>query len=143
MKICRTCGEPKELTAYYIHKQMADGHLNICIDCTKKRVAKDRYDNPDKLSERDKCRYKKDSDRKESCCESSKKSRIKFPKKYKARNKVNNAIRDGRLFKQPCSECGNAEVEAHHLDYDKPLDVVWLCSKHHGEQSRKYENQQI
>ena len=38
----------------------------------------------------------------------------------------------GRIFKKPCKVCGDLNVEAHHEDYSKPLDVVWLCHKHHG-----------
>jgi hypothetical protein len=27
--------------------------------------------------------------------------------------------------------CGTWMVEAHHPDYSSPLDVVWLCRRHH------------
>lgn len=47
--------------------------------------------------------------------------------------KVNNAIRSGRLVKQPCIICGSLLSEAHHADYSKPLEVEWLCRKHHRE----------
>lgn len=46
-------------------------------------------------------------------------------------NAVNNAIRDGRLTKHCCFVCGSPNTEAHHPDYSSPLDVVWLCTKHH------------
>lgn len=36
MKKCRRCQELKSLDKYYKHKQMFDGHLNICIECKKK-----------------------------------------------------------------------------------------------------------
>lgn len=41
------------------------------------------------------------------------------------------AIRDGKLIPEPCEVCGNTKVEAHHDDYSKPLQIRWLCHKHH------------
>jgi hypothetical protein len=48
-----------------------------------------------------------------------------------------NAIRDGRLIRQPCEVCGALNVEAHHDDYSKPLTVRWLCRRHHLEHHGK------
>ena len=49
----------------------------------------------------------------------------------RAHQEVQKAIKHGRLERQPCRVCGNTKVQAHHADYSKPLDVEWLCSKHH------------
>lgn len=57
-----------------------------------------------------------------------------FKHKDNARALVQKAITSGKLTRQPCSVCGSEEnIEAHHDDYDKPLEVRWLCSLHHKE----------
>lgn len=53
------------------------------------------------------------------------------PKRF-AQWTLGNAVRDGRAFPRPCEKCGR-KAHAHHDDYDKPLDVRWLCPKHHKE----------
>ena len=54
--------------------------------------------------------------------------------KVYVRSLTGNAIKRGQLVRQPCEVCGAAlDVEAHHDDYTKPLDVRWLCKRHHAE----------
>jgi len=54
-------------------------------------------------------------------------------KKAAARRSVRRSVLSGAIQKMPCKICGNPKAEAHHEDYDKPLDVIWLCKKHHTE----------
>lgn len=54
-------------------------------------------------------------------------------KKVKARCDLNHAVRDGKVSKEPCKICGSNKSEAHHQDYNKPLEVIWLCFNHHRE----------
>src|SRR5262245_1452058 len=51
---------------------------------------------------------------------------------WRAHAAVRKAIKEGRLVREPCSICGAVEVEAHHWDYDQPLEVQWLCRRHHA-----------
>ena len=56
-----------------------------------------------------------------------------------AQNMVEKAVEKGVLIPRPCEVCGEhgvmrdgrRKVQAHHDDYNKPLDVRWLCQKCH------------
>jgi ribosomal protein S27AE len=41
--------------------------------------------------------------------------------------------RNGRIKRQPCERCGSLKVQAHHEDYSDPLNVLWLCTRHHAD----------
>ena len=41
------------------------------------------------------------------------------------------AIKKGDMIRLPCVECGAENADAHHPDYSKILEVVWLCRSHH------------
>jgi len=133
MKICFKCEVEKPLSDFYKHKQMGDGHLNKCKQCTKKDVGKHRNNNLDKIRayDRDRGARQKDGYLKEY--------RAKYPNKYKAHSLVNGAIKREKLFPMPCETCGsNESVHAHHDDYLKPLNVRWLCAAHHHQWHAKH-----
>lgn len=52
-----------------------------------------------------------------------------------SRGQVHIALKQGVLKKEPCI-CGNTEVQAHHADYKRPLDIMWVCRTHHAELDR-------
>ena len=60
----------------------------------------------------------------------------RYPERVKAREIVHRELRSGRLVREDCSVCGESEAEAHHDDYNKPLDIKWLCKKCHREYHR-------
>lgn len=62
--------------------------------------------------------------------------RNKNPQKTAAHRAVFIALRNGSLKKEKCF-CGSYNVEAHHIDYMKPLKVKWLCKKHHAEADKQ------
>lgn len=44
---------------------------------------------------------------------------------------LSRALSSGRITRKPCSVCDDPRSEGHHCDYSKPLEVMWLCKKHH------------
>lgn len=52
--------------------------------------------------------------------------------KVKARKALNHAVAAGRVIREACCSCGNSKAQAHHEDYSRPLDVVWLCARCHS-----------
>ncbi len=62
----------------------------------------------------------------------------KYPERYAAKQVIKWAVARGVASSQPCWECGFADTEAHHPAYSLPLDVVWLCRKHHLQLHREF-----
>lgn len=136
-KVCFKCLVELPLSEFYKHSQMSDGHLNKCKACTKADVSKNRSSHLEYYRAYDKQRFSSDN-RKASWSERRKRWRAANPEKYKAHTLVNNALRDGRLFKEPCVKCGSLNAEAHHEDYSKPLEVIWFCRKCHLKEHGNY-----
>ena len=118
MKTCTKCKTKKPLQDYNKSTKSKDGHQSWCRSCSNVASKEEARLNPDKVLAR------------------IKKSQLKYPERKRAGNMVNNAVRDGRLTKQPC-HCGETRVQGHHEDYSKPLDVEWLCIKCHSKSETK------
>lgn len=115
MKKCGRCGVEKEFSEFNKDKYTKSGYRSQCKACmTKEReVLSDYYkawrSTPEKLAWY--AKYRKDNYNK---------------KKIKARNAAR------KLVRQPCEMCGELKVEAHHDDYERPLDIRWLCPSCHS-----------
>jgi predicted DNA-binding protein YlxM (UPF0122 family) len=65
----------------------------------------------------------------------------------RAQNLIEEAIKIGAIKKPAvCQECGSpgqqfkngrSPIQGHHLDYNKPLEVMWLCQKCHHQWHKK------
>lgn len=131
LKRCFKCSESKPRSEFYRHPMMGDGLLGKCKECTKKDVKENRKKKPNYYRAYDVARFRDDQDRRKAASEYQRVSRKRCPEKWAARNAISNAVRDGRVTRMPCEVCGDEKSEAHHPDYSKPLDVQWLCFKHH------------
>lgn len=149
-KICFKCHTEKPLDEFYKHGQMADGHLNKCKVCAKNDVNSHRAKYPDEHILRDRLRYENPK-RRESCIRRAKANASKnrgkiniYGSEWDSRNKekkLAHAMVGKFLLKSKpanCEKCGSSSsrIHGHHEDYSKPLVVVWLCPKCHGEAHR-------
>jgi len=141
-KKCFKCNKIKPLSDFYKHPQMSDGYLNKCKECTKKDTNEYRNNNIEKCREYDRERghleYRKEANRKRPVDKNKRREYIrnyrkKYPKKTRAVRILNYNLRKGYIKKLPCEICGCLKVHAHHDDYNFPLNVRWLCIKHHSE----------
>jgi hypothetical protein len=61
----------------------------------------------------------------------------------RAGSAVSSAIKTGELRPSACErldENCKGRIEAHHEDYNKPLDVMWLCLIHHHQRHSETRN---
>ena len=129
MKKCISCNEAKDPDGYYAAPGMADGRASICKVCHKARMKHRRRTNPAvQAYDRERAKTPKVKARIAAVV---KRWNAANPEKHRAEWTVGNAIRDGRLVRKPCEECGDPKSHAHHDDYSKPLEVRFLCAIHH------------
>jgi hypothetical protein len=136
-KTCFKCGEIQPIESFYKHPMMADGHLGKCKTCTKKDVRAYYRANPQGHRAYEK-RREQTPERKAQKIEAQRRHRAKHSVQSKARSITQHALNAGLLVPAPCVGCATTErIEAHHEDYYKPLEVVWLCfschRKKHGQ----------
>lgn len=78
-------------------------------------------------------KYRQSEKGKKVQLDKAKRMREKYPEKWSARQKLRYAVSKGIIKKLNCEVCGDKNVCAHHPDYSKPLEVIWLCMTHHRE----------
>ena len=129
-KTCTECLGDKPVSEFYVNRKMVGGHLNQCKVCVCARVRHQRRGN-ERVQEYDRLRAKT-PDRKAHAARVSKKWREDNPEAYRAQTAVANALRVGTLSKEPCLFCeSKVNLHAHHRDYSKYLEVVWVCARCH------------
>lgn len=79
-------------------------------------------------------KYRATDSGKKSISEIQNRQVIKFRYKVNARSRLNYAIKKKHIIKPThCSICLEyKKLDAHHENYDKPLEVLWLCRQCHS-----------
>ena len=137
---CQKCRHREYMRAWYQSKSVEERREWI-----SKR-------DPEKVKQADRARYYRDWAKRRAAADKyarrhpdkivagKKKWIADNPEKRRAHTIANNAIRDGKLQRQPCERAdeGNCHgrVHKHHDDYSKPLDVRFFCARHHAEHHR-------
>lgn len=129
VKTCRECGTEKPLADFHRSKQARDGYLARCRECVNAKKREWAKNNREKINEW-KRRWRRSS---RSGAESA--SRWYYANKHKAlaQRRLHRALARGALVRpSACDRCHRrGDVHGHHPDYDKPLEVDWLCPKCH------------
>lgn len=123
IKECSKCKAGLPIEMFGPKSESPDGHRYECKIC--QRTAQRNY-------------YYSDEERRHRKV-GTKASHNKYckanPKKRKAKQAVHNAIIAKKIAKSYCIICAKKGLEikahAHHCDYNKPLEVMWLCPIHH------------
>ena len=145
MKKCKKCLEILPYDFFYQKKGSKDGYENVCTECKKSKARANRAKNREHYLAYDRERnstLKRIEERKEhgssykgKLAQSRYKQANANTVKSKAQLAAKIAIQKGEIQKPlQCEKCKKftLELQAHHEDYSRPLDVIFLCIPCHN-----------
>jgi len=129
-KKCLACGRAKPMEAFGRDSKMRDGHLTKCRTCWNAVQRKYRREHRRECllwKKRWKLKYRKEHRQWKA------KYRLAHPGLNTIYVRVWRALRTGELARaNQCEVCSApGPLHAHHDDYERPLDVRWLCPSCH------------
>ncbi len=153
---CIVCQKELPLTEFYKEKSKK-GHTHKCRSCLYEynkiwrkenpdlfRAQREKYRKRHRENERERRELNRDIYRERSrrSYQENKQEMLKYYREYRITNKyrerargiIKNRLKSGKIIKSNyCSVCNKSEnIQAHHDDYSKPLEVIWLCASCHG-----------
>ena len=132
-KICKRCGLEKDVAGFYSHVKMSDGLLSFCKTCTKTRILIHRNKNIKRIRAYDSYR-RRPANMSQKQIERKRKYQMEYRKRRRKQVNACNHVQRKLVDQRPniCSNCGTkTKIVGHHFDYNKPINVVWLCQSCH------------
>lgn len=135
MRQCSKCGSEFEPKTWQVKR-----HDAICLICCAQYKREWKAKNPGHITEQDREQKAKYNVRPEVVARRQERRKLRGYRsqknseqlrKRRARWTLTREIIKGAVLRQPCIKCGDQKSQAHHHDYDKPLDVIWLCLRCH------------
>jgi len=140
MKTCTKCGETKHRSRFGTNKNRKGGLQCWCKTCNTKYNREYLAKNRDSIRNHKRIYYANNRasvlkrvhdyrvENREQIARHKQERHLAHPEHKKAQDAIKTEKRAGRLSVKPCEMCGSDEnIDAHHDDYSKPLDVQWLC----------------
>jgi hypothetical protein len=124
MKTCKKCGTPRHTEREYYRSRPT-----VCKACVRENARAYYYENKEKFTA-----WRKNNPDKKAGYD-----RQRDKVKSNARAKLRYAVKTGKIVKpERCEICDRIkQLQGHHDDYTKPLDVKFLCRKCHMKLHRK------
>lgn len=139
-KVCTQCKEPKSFDNYFKDLRGRFGLVAICKVCRSASASKYNLDHREELvsvryeqrqRHKERIRAYKKSPKGKAVAKRTVAKNLNAEKsrKYYMKRKYKLVIPD---HCQRCEETAN--LEAHHEDYNKPMDVIYLCKRCHTDE---------
>ena len=159
MKCCSKCNQNKPIIEFGKNKRNSDGLTVWCKTCRNEYQRQYRKDNIDKVRKSNRLSKRRERaikgndffrKRERSWYQNNKEHKREYvanrrqddKKKIWAQNKLNKAVKSGKVARPKiCPICNEEKkIDGHHYDYNKPLDVIWACRSCHMKEHSPYFN---
>jgi len=132
-KRCGKCLEIKELSEFHFAKGTKTGRQHSCKACRTVHEKGYKWNGSYSPEVRRNRTLRWRERNRPMIIEKNRKWKKGNPQMVRAGNAISNSIRDGRIVRPKfCENCGDGGlIDGHHDDYNKPLEVRWLCKPCH------------
>ena len=136
LKVCSQCGETKGLADFHRSPISGDGRVAWCRECIKRYDRERRAQGKAPKPSAEALERRRRSPQLREARRRAQRRKLSNPLemfKVYVRSATRAAVKAGLIQRLGCEVCRVADVQAHHTDYGRPLEVRWLCVLHHSD----------